>query len=778
MSAVERAAWKLRRTLAMSPPEVGLRALRGARRRLGRPATPRPQEAFASPERVVRGALDAKGADRRVLESLASSRGSLLPGACDRRALRSGLEAIGVDPEGVVSAAEAVLDGRVPAFGWAEFDIGPDPDWHKDPLTGERWGLEFWADVNLHGGGRPAEPRLCWEINRHHQLVTLARAHVLTGEARFAEAVWRQMGQWISANPPLFGINWSSPLEIALRLISWCMALDLIGGEGAREGAAGRVAVSAALQARHVHDNLTVYASSKNNHLIGEAAGLAVAGAKLRFLVGSDRWARAGAALVDREVPAQVAPDGASREQTCHYGAFVLELSLAVRAGLRILGRPPGRRFDQAVGRMADFLSSVSGPGGVPPSIGDDDGGRVLGLSDQELDRQPIRAAETARAALGARTAAVGSPRDLEPAVWLLGPDEVARWLRARVEDGAGGRPEAARAFEESGYYVLGGGEHHGVIDCGPLGYLSTAAHGHADCLSFAAWHSGRWVIVDPGTYCYQADRSLRDHFRSTWAHNTVRVDGRDQSEMMGPFLWGRRARPSPLAWAVGPGWQYFEGEHDGYARRGVIHRRSVVHVASGYWVVVDLLLGSGSHDVSATFQLAEGMTTGGPRGQTFTDGDGRAVRIVPWLPRGFEVAIVEGRAVAPGGWVSPGFGLKRPAPALVAAGRAALPAALVFAIVPSRRREAPEVTCPSGPLVGGVEIVATVPGGRDRLLFGTVHGAGGRFAGRFGFIEERRGRVQASGLDVSEWTLGDASFGYARVENQLRGRERSRVTT
>jgi hypothetical protein len=312
------------------------------------------------------------------------------------------------------------------------------------------------------------------------------------------------------------------------------------------------------------------------------------------------------------------------------------------------------------------------------------------------------------------------------------------------------------------------------VIDCGPLGYLSTAAHGHADCLSFTAWHRGRWVLVDPGTYCYQADRSLRDHFRSTRAHNTVRVDGRDQSEMLGPFLWGRRADATALAWSAGPGWQYFEGEHDGYARFGVVHRRSLVYVLGGYWVVIDLIMGAGRHQVSATFQLAEGMSADGRRGWTFVDGEGRGVQIVPWMPDGFDVEVVRGREVEPAGWVSPGFGHMAPAPAFVATGAAALPTALAFAVLPLGSGGASDVTCTSGPRAEGIEVVATVDGGRDRLLFGSTGGGGERFAGRFGFVRERQGGTEASGLDVSEWTRGGERVDFLRAENQLGGRERS----
>ena len=72
--------------------------------------------------------------------------------------------------------------------------------------------------------------------------MTLGRAFALTGDARFAERVWRDIVSWVDVNPPLFGINWSSALEIAIRLISWAMALDLVGSRGARGSDAATVA--------------------------------------------------------------------------------------------------------------------------------------------------------------------------------------------------------------------------------------------------------------------------------------------------------------------------------------------------------------------------------------------------------------------------------------------------------------------------------------------------------------------------------------------------------
>ena len=67
--------------------------------------------------------------------------------------------------------------------------------------------------------------------------------------------------------------------------------------------------------------------------------------------------------------------------------------------------------------------------------------------------------------------------------------------------------------------------------DAGPHGYLSIAAHAHADALSIEVRHDGVDVLADPGTYCYHGDdaglapTSARPSAttRSSWAASTSR---------------------------------------------------------------------------------------------------------------------------------------------------------------------------------------------------------------------------------------------------------------
>lgn len=767
--------WKVRRLLAMSPVEVGLRVMRGIAHRAQRSHTPTAQSEMLSAESVLASPVPEAAACAWVERELAGGRGRLLAGARDVPALSSALGELGLERESTVKAAESVLEGGIAAFGWTTIDIGETPDWLRDPVSGGRWPLEFWADLDFRDAGGLGDPRYVWEVNRHHHLVTLARGYVLSGEARFAERVWRDIVSWIDVNPPLFGINWSSPLEVAIRLMSWAMALDLIGADGALEGDAASVAASVSLQAGHLSDNLSVYASSRNNHLIGEAAGLLVTGAKFPFLRRAEKLSRVGLRVLERELIAQVTADGVTREQAFQYQSFVLEFGLLGVAATASMGTSLAPECIETIGRMSRFLGDVSGMGGVPPCVGDGDGGRALALSDS-AGRQAAQAVAAGALVAGEMPRRGSAKPDLAPALWLFGPDAVGELVGRRTY---GREPvdEAAAAscfFAEGGYFVPGGEEHHGVIDCGPLGYLSIAAHGHADCLSLSVSHLGRWVLVDPGTYCYHRDALWRDHFRSTPAHNTVSVDGLSQSEILGPFMWGRRARAEQIAWATTRGFDYFEGAHDGYyAAGGVRHRRSVLFGKRGYWLVVDHLEGEGRHRIDATFQLARGFSRGPGDGLVFASDGGAAVEFRTWLPVGVTTEIIEGADAPPRGWVSDGFGQKDAAPAVVAGGVVELPATLLTAVVPFDGENAVDVDCLTGEWSGGAIFEIVFPEGLDRVLLGAPGPtlADERFSGTLGFVTDRESGRKTWGFDIAEWTRAGSDVAHEPVANILPAR-------
>ena len=196
----------------------------------------------------------------------------------------------------------------------------------------------------------------------------------------------------------------------------------------------------------------------------------------------------------------------------------------------------------------------------------------------------------------------------------VVGPRQFER-IRVPPEQNAD-HALTSKAFTDSGCYLLqcGAAESQDrisvFVDCGELGFKSIAAHGHADALSLVLRAFGRDVFVDPGTYDYFTYPEWRNYFRSTRAHNTVCVDGLDQSVMLGSFMWGKRAQARCVLWQpLSTGGGKLVAEHDGYRRLAdpITHRRTVeLRPESRVVAILDELASADQHTVSIFFHMAE----------------------------------------------------------------------------------------------------------------------------------------------------------------------------
>jgi uncharacterized heparinase superfamily protein len=192
------------------------------------------------------------------------------------------------------------------------------------------------------------------------------------------------------------------------------------------------------------------------------------------------------------------------------------------------------------------------------------------------------------------------------------------------------------------------------MIDCGSIGPDYQPGHAHCDTLSYELAIDGRRVIVDSGVFDYEPS-SERGYARSTRAHNTVVVDGEEQSEIWGVFRVARRAKPlRALFEKRADGSVIFEGAHDGYARLAgkPIHKRHMSYDGQGSWVIKDMLEGRGSHRMESYIHIH-------PDFQAVQSG--ASIRVIE--PSGSTIAIIE--ALGPSdmrveqGWYFPEFGLK-----------------------------------------------------------------------------------------------------------------------
>ena len=170
--------------------------------------------------------------------------------------------------------ADQIASNRFTFFSLTAQHLGTPIDWHRDHESGKASPQTLSLDIDYRDFSRVGDAKMVWEPSRHQHLVVLGRAWRATGERRFAAAVVEHIAAWLAANPFGTGMNWRSPLELAIRLINWVWAFDLIRDAGVITEAFERRALYAAYL--HLWDVSRKFSqgSSANNHLIGEAAGV------------------------------------------------------------------------------------------------------------------------------------------------------------------------------------------------------------------------------------------------------------------------------------------------------------------------------------------------------------------------------------------------------------------------------------------------------------------------------------------------------------------------
>lgn len=573
--------------------------------------------------------------------------------------------------------AARIAAGRLDIFSLHDVDVGDPPRWNTDPKTGTTAPLTFGKLLDYRNPALVGDIKYLWEPNRHLQLVTLAQAWALSGEARYCDALFQQLRSWFAACPCPYGVNWSSALEPAMRLLNWSVAWQLLGGPHSEVFAspAGRELRSEWL--RSVHQHVTFirgfhsFHSSANNHLIGEAAGIFVAAATWPHWNEAASWLRDAQALLVREALLQNAPDGVNREQAMSYQQYELDLLLLPWLAGRAAGAPFPAPYTARLEAMLEYLASVMDAGGHVPMFGDSDDARAVRLSVAE-DFCPYRSLlATGVVLFGRADLRLRTVRLDDKTRWLCGPEAEQRFREA---SGGTGHVPMRRAFTEGGYYILGSdfdtsSEVKLVADAGPLGYGSLAAHGHADALSFTLSLGGHEMLVDPGTFTYRADSPWRAYFRGTSAHNTLRVDRLDQSEAGGSFLWLSRAEAGCSRWSSGPDEDVFEGWHNGYQRLAdpVLHRRRIAfEKAHRRFIIDDTLQMKQGHAVELFFHFHERCFVHAAEGSIFAERNGQVLRLRLPQVAGGGSRICKGQTAPPLGWISRRFDERQAAPTLV----------------------------------------------------------------------------------------------------------------
>lgn len=382
-----------------------------------------------------------------------------------------------------------------PSFAVPELDF--------DPSFLERFDTEglFDGQISLLNHVETVDWTSCWQanlssplwqFNLHYfeYLLPLANRYLSSGNERYLLKAKELITLWIINNPQdKAGAAWD-PYTISMRTVNWLafsseVASDLHDDQKFLTQVNESLAQQYAYLSQHLEKDLLA------NHYLENFKALVLLSAYF------DDTETLGLALAElkRQVDEQVLPDGMHFELSPMYHKIVLEDLLRVAIVLRNGG------FDYewlvpVLQNMADCLYSVERHTNRTPLF--NDSGDNVAKSKEALLRSLS--------------------------------------LRFGIE------PTYKDCFPNAGYYLFekesGGHIIKVIVDAGGAGPKHALGHVHCDALSFEAFIDDEPWIVNCGTYAYQDDKRL--WYKSTEAHSTVMVEGRDQHECWAPFRVAR----------------------------------------------------------------------------------------------------------------------------------------------------------------------------------------------------------------------------------------------
>lgn len=335
-----------------------------------------------------------------------------------------------------------------------------------------------------------------WNFNLHYfeYLFSLVKAWMDTGEKKYLDKTVEMIEGWIDANAPGTSPAWSS-YTTALRIVTWISYYEYVS-ETMTEEFREKFLSSLHQQFKHLSRHLEK--DILGNHYFEDLKSLVIAA-----IFFKDE-AVLGRALKDfkAECKEEILPDGMHFELSPMYHKIIFEGILRVTAALRGAGRKDAE-IEAYLQPMLDVAYSF------------EDG----------LERVPL---------------------------FNDGGNNVTKSLDALVATADrmfGLKPCFKGRLEVSGFYIFeknnDGHRWKLVVDAGQPGPKYIPGHAHCDAMSYELFYDGKPTVVNCGTYAYQCKE--RSFFRSTAAHNTVMVEGTEQSQCWGAFRLAKRSNTRVL---------------------------------------------------------------------------------------------------------------------------------------------------------------------------------------------------------------------------------------
>lgn len=410
--------------------------------------------------------------------------------------------------------------------------------WSAGFQTENEWPVDQYSyEISISQRDEIGDIRTNWELNRHFQFSSLAKTFYVTGDKSILDELIALFYDWNKRNLFLHGVEWTSAMEIAIRVNSWIYTYCFLEKSFEKYGieytkmltdlSHGILVMTEYIVNHHARF------SSANNHLIVEMYAVGLSGIFFDY----KKWQKAAIEILTEELFNQNYCDGVNKEMSLHYQSFVMEAYGLLMIEMLHNNISIPQIWKTYLTKMSEFVRDCCGDNNETIVFGDNDEGKILDLCGAPWNHY-IYVLQLMSCVLEVQFTSFDIIN--ENLQWIISDSlfEATQYKsRYYVSD--------YKVYEEGGYTIWRDVDNNLLfaLDYADLGFGSIAAHGHADALSFQMYLDGIPVFVDAGTYNYHSPSKMRDLFRAVYNHNTVQIGNIEQSEMLGPFLWGRQCK-------------------------------------------------------------------------------------------------------------------------------------------------------------------------------------------------------------------------------------------
>lgn len=508
-------------------------------------------------------------------------------------------------------------------------------DWQIDFKSGFRWSHNTWSKKISYGKDIGADIKVPWELGRMQHLISLSLAYYSIKSSKeeskaqhYAKEFTNQIIDFRLSNPPRFGTQWMSCMDMAIRAVNILISYSFFKQAGCNfESRFEAIFLEMLLEHyEFIAGNLEWSSGMRGNHYLAGVSSLIILSAYLPTNEKTDSILLDSLNKLLVESDYQFNQDGSNFEASVSYHRFSLEMLLfGLFAALSLPKSRMGKfkeikskciniRDDGTVElsdnllnklfKMIYFLLFSSTKSQYLPQFGDSDSGFFVHLTPfymKNVSKKLIQKDYFYHSAnnpwnivslfAGYFSDFIDNPLlkrynefhcgkllrsksnvDFNLSLASALSAEINRYLQNKFSS----EYYPAKSFPDFGLYSVWRKKYHLLFNLGKIGQKGKGGHNHNDILSYELYKGDVPIIVNGGTFCYTSFPELRNKFRSVFNHNTLSIDGKEQNqwgvESKDDLFWldGDKAKPRMIKFSD----TGLIAEHSAYSQK---HIRRIV---------------------------------------------------------------------------------------------------------------------------------------------------------------------------------------------------------